>query len=456
MRIKTIVLFCLISFSILAAGQSLQNIGNLEVGVGVVDISGENAVILDPLHVRATVFRQGSMQYAIVECEVGAISKDVTIPAREKAALKTGIPFTNIIVAATHTHKSHPVKDLLPAIVQAVAEGQAALKPVRLKSALGQQFNVSFNRRYFMKDGTIVFNPMFLNPNIVRPVGPIDPEVGIVMFHDVATNTPVSCILNFALHLDIVGDEGAAAVPNSISADYPYWIEKSLRRDFGNSFNSLFLTGSCGNLNHWDFSKPGPQRGHETKSKQVGDSLYNSVKRALPSAKEETPSLAARYRVINVPVHSYTAEDLAWAKGVQSSAMSGKSEMPNERQQFLNKVRKNRILTLDRLKQEGMTALPIDIQVFRLSDNTAVVTMPGEPFVEHGLTIKNYSPFENTMVVELASYNVSDNSLTYIPNKKAYWQGEYEVENSILAPGGGEMIVTAILEMLNELKEDVK
>jgi len=456
MRIKMFILLSLVSFSILAAGKSMQNKGDLEVGVGVVDISGENAVILDPLHVRATVFRQGSAQFAIVECEVGAISKDLTIPAREKTALKTGIPFTNIIVAATHTHKSHPVKDLLPAIVQAVAEGQAALTPVRLKSALGQQFNVSYNRRYYMKDGTIVFNPMFLNPNIVRPVGPIDPEVGIVMFYDAATNSPVSCILNFALHLDIVGDEGVAAVPNSVSADYPYWIEKSLRQDFGNSFNSLFLTGSCGNLNHWDFSKPGPQRGHDTKSKQVGDSLYNSVKRALPSAKEETPSLATRYRVINVPVHSYTAEDLAWAKGVQSSSMSGKSEVTDERQQFLNKVRKNRILTLDRLKQEGMTALPIDIQVFRLSDNTAVVTMPGEPFVEHGLTIKNYSPFENTMVVELASYNVSDNSLTYIPNKKAYWQGEYEVENSILAPGGGEMIVTAILEMLNELKEDVK
>jgi hypothetical protein len=456
MRVKISILLSLVSFSVLTLGQSLQNKSNLEVGVGVVDISGENAVILDPLHVRATVFRQGSAQFAIVECEVGAISKDVTIPAREKAAQKTGIPFTNIIVAATHTHKSHPVKDLLPAIVQAVAEGQATLKPVRLKSALGQQFHVSYNRRYFMKDGTIVFNPMFLNPNIVRPVGPIDPEVGIVMFYDAATNSPVSCILNFALHLDIVGDEGVAATPNSVSADYPYWIEKSLRRDFGNSFNSLFLTGSCGNLNHWDFSKPGPQRGHDTKSKQVGDSLYNSIKRALPSAKDETPSLATRYRVINVPVQSYTAEDLAWAKGVQSSSMSGKSEVPDERQQFLNKVRKNRILTLDKLKQEGMTALPIDIQVFRLSDNTAVVTLPGEPFVEHGLTIKNYSPFDNTMIIELASYNISDNSLTYIPNKKAYWQGEYEVENSILAPGGGEMLVEAIVKMLKELKEDVK
>jgi neutral ceramidase len=456
MRIKVFIFLGLVSFSVLTSGQSLQNKSNLEVGVGVVDITGKDAVILDPLHVRAMVFRQGFEQFAIVECEVGAISKDLTIPARQQSSLKTGIPFEKIIVAATHTHKAHPHKDLLPAIVQAVSDAQASLKPVKLKSSLGYQFNVSFNRRYYMKDGSIVFNPMFLNPNIVRPVGPIDPELEIAMFYDAATNAPLSCLLNFALHLDIVGDEGPrASLPNSVSADYPYWIELSLRKDFGSNFNSLFLTGSCGNINHWDFSKPGPQRGHDTKSKQVGDSLYNSMKRALKSEKEESPSLASRYRVINVPVQSYTVEDLAWAKDLQGNSLSGKSEVPDERQQFLNKVRKNRILTLDALKQQGMTSLPIDIQVFRLSDNTAIVTLPGEPFVEHGLTVKNYSPFENTMVVELASYNISDNSLTYIPNKRAYWQGEYEVENSILTPGGGEMLVNAIIKMLKELKEDV-
>jgi len=37
------ILLSLISFSVLTPGQSLQNKGNLEVGVGVVDISGENA-----------------------------------------------------------------------------------------------------------------------------------------------------------------------------------------------------------------------------------------------------------------------------------------------------------------------------------------------------------------------------------------------------------------------------
>ncbi len=456
MKSLSIFILAFFFYVTMSAGQSLTKVSPLEIGTGIVDISGEKAIVLDPLHVRAVVFRQGINQYAIVECEIGAVSWELTIPAREQVSKKTGIPFENIIIAATHTHKSHPHKDLLPAIIKAVTDGQAALKPVKISTALGYQFNVSYNRRYYMKNGKIVFNPMFLNPDIVRPVGPFDPEVGIVMFQDAASSIPVSCIVNFALHLDVVGDEGKAAAPGSVSADYPYWMEKSLKEDFGKDFSMLFLTGTCGNLNHWDFSKPGPQRGHETKSKQVGDSLYSSVKKALPASKEELPSMASRYRVINVPVQSYTKEDLEWARNLETASLSGKSEVPDERAQFLMRVRKNRILTLDMLKQKGMTALPIDVQVLRLTNNTAIVTMPGEPFVEHGLSIKNNSPFENTMIVELASFNISDNSLTYIPNKRAYWQGEYEIENSILAPGGGEMIVETILEMLNELKEDVK
>jgi len=275
------------------------------------------------------------------------------------------------------------------------------------------------------------------------------------MFYDVSTNKPVSCLLNFAIHLDIVKEYGAVyqqtgpGSRNSVSADCPYWIETFLRRDFGNTFNSIWLTGCCGNINHWDFSKPGPQSGYKTKSKQVGDSLYASIERALPGAKEETPSLAVRYRMINVPLQSYTEEDLVWAKTVKN--LSNKSEEPSERKLFLDNVKRTRILYLDQMKRQGIVTLPLDVQVFRLSNNTAIVTLPGEMFVEHGLTIKNLSPFDNTIIVEMAN-----NGVSYVPNKKAFPQGGYEVENSRLAPGGGEMLVEAAIQMLNELKNDAQ
>jgi hypothetical protein len=72
-------------------------------------------------------------------------------------------------------------------------------------------------------------------------------------------------------------------------------------------------------------------------------------------------------------------------------------------------------------------------------------------FVEYGLTIKNFSPFDNTIIVEMAN-----NGVSYVPNKKAYSQDGYEVENSRLATGGGEMLVQAALQMLKELKTDAE
>lgn len=242
-----------------------------------------------------------------------------------------------------------------------------------------------------MKDGSVVFNPMFFNTDIVRPAGPIDPEVNIVMLYDIVDNIPIASLTGFALHADIVKEYGsryqknAVGDKNSVSADYPNWIEESLRKDFGSEFNSIFFPGCCGNINHWDFSKPGPQSGHKTKSKEVGDSLSASIMRALKTAKEETPSLAIRARLIDVPLQEYTSDDLAWAKRVDQSSLSGKSEELSERQHFLNNIKRRRIVWLDEQKQKGITSVSLDVQAFRLSDNTAIVTLPGEMFVEYGL-----------------------------------------------------------------------
>jgi hypothetical protein len=295
---------------------------------------------------------------------------------------------------------------------------------------------------------------MFLNPNIVKPAGPINPFVGFILIKDAANDHPLASFTNYALHLDIVKQYGTVyhnegkGSRNTVSADYPYWLEESLREDFGENFNSIFFTGCCGNINHWDFSKPGPQSGYKTKSKEVGDSLYKTIKRILPHLKNETPSLAIRSKEVNVPLQSFTNEDLTWAKKLDNTALSSKSEKIDERRQFLNSIRKKRILWLNKQKEKGIASLSLDIQVFRLSKNTAIVTLPGEMFVEHGLILKNHSPFDKTIVVELAN----NCEISYVPTKLAFRQGGYEVENSRLTLGGGEMLVEAAIQLLKELK----
>jgi hypothetical protein len=420
-----------------------------------VDITGEEAEILDPLKVKAMVFMQGDEQAAIVECDVTGVSSEISRPAREQAEAATGIPYENICVAATHTHMANPHKELVPAIVEAISSAKKSLEPVKIESAIGQEFTVAFNRRYYMKDGSVAFNPMFLNPDIVRPVGPIDADVNFVLFTSAIDSKPAASVSNYALHLDIVKEYGAVyqktgkGSRNTVSADYPFFIEQTLRKEFGPGFNSLFLTGCCGNINHWDFSKPGPQSGYD-KSRQVGEALGRAIKDALPKLKDETPALAVKTRIVEVPLQSYTPEDLKWAQAMRDKKLSSKSEEMSERQLFLDRVKMRRILWLEEQKQEGRVSMDIDVQAIRLSENTAIVTFPGEMFVEHALTVKNMSPFGNTMVMEL-----SNNSVGYVPNRLAFKQGGYEVENSRLAKGGAEMLVKAAVEMLKELKEEI-
>jgi len=86
------------------------------------------------------------------------------------------------------------------------------------------------------------------------------------------------------------------------------------------------------------------------------------------------------------------------------------------------------------------------VQVFRLSSDVAVVGLPGEVFVDLGLAIKQASPFDTTLVIELCQ-----DAPGYIPTKKAFAEGSYETVNSRIAPGGGEMMVKAAVRLLKEL-----
>lgn len=430
---------------------------SFEVGTGVVNITGPDAVVLDPLQVKAIVLRQGSEQFVIVECDLGGVRKGLADEAKKIIQEKCGIPIDRICIAATHTHMTGSVKpNLAEPIAEAVIQATKAMRAVKIESIIGIEFQIAHNRRYWMKNGTVRFNPMFLNPDIVCAAGPIDPEVNFMLFRDAKTDKPVSSLASYALHCDTVKEYGAryqksgAGSAKAVSADYPYWLEEFLQEKFGDSFTSVFGAGCSGNINHWDFSKPGPQSGHKTTTKHLGKSLADAVLEELGNSKNVDGSLAVRNRVVQVPLRSFTAEDLTWARQLDKSKTSGKSEEMSERDQFLNNVKKRRILRLEKMRKESDT-IPLLVQVIRLDNEIAIVTLPGEMFVENGSSIKNLSPFENTMVIELAN-----NSCGYVPNRKAYPQGAYEVVNSIIAPGGAEIMMQAAVEMLEELKEKSK
>jgi len=405
----------------------------------------------NPLHAKAIVLRQGDVSTAMVFCDIIGLSLEVSSRARRQAAERTSIPASNILIAATHSHtgplyfgalrkhfhdtavaehgsdpceKMDYAEQLVEKLTGVIVQAEAAAKPVHLAAGSTEQQGLSFNRRFHMKDGTVRFNPGVLNPDIVRVAGPINPEVGMVFFNE-GDGDPVAAIVNFALHLDTVGG-------TQYAADYPYFLEQSLREKYGDKFVLLFGTGTCGDINHIDVTKK-----ERLKTDHIGRTLAETVKAKKESLKTVAePSLGVRSGIVEVPLQQFGPEKVTWAR--ESINKVSTSELS-----FLEQVEAYKILA--RQMRPGET-IPLEVQVFRLSRDVAVVGLPGEVFVDLGLAIKRASPFATTLVIELCQ-----DAPGYIPTKKAFAEGSYETVNSRIAPGGGEMMAEAAIRLLKEL-----
>jgi len=446
------------------------NAAPLTAGVAVVDVTPPvpyrmsgyfrerlSDGILDPLYAKAVVFQQGDTTAALVFVDVVGMSLDVSTTAREKAAAQTGIPYENIAIAATHSHTGplyfgalrehfrrktiekhgediHEKIDyphqLVEKLAQAIEQAQQRLQPVTLTAGYGREERLSFNRRFHMKNGTVRFNPGQQNPNILRVAGPIDPEVGLIQLSSTKTGKPLAAMVNFALHLDTVGG-------TKYSGDYPKHLQDVLRAKYGDEFLSLFGTGTCGDINHVDVTIRGRRSAEE-----IGRMLAESVARDLPKLKPiAEPSLAVKSTSVSAPVQEYTPEQIAAAAQTMESVADSKTP-------FLKRVEAYKISAL---QLRGVESIALEVQAFRLSRDLAIVTLPGEVFVELGMAIKQASPFETTLVIELAN-----DAPGYIPTEKAFAEGSYETVNSRVQPGNGEKIVEAAIGLLKELGDSVE
>ncbi|MHC4242299.1 MAG: neutral/alkaline non-lysosomal ceramidase N-terminal domain-containing protein, partial [Planctomycetota bacterium] len=378
----------------------------------------------NPLRAKAIVLRQGEASGALVFCDIIGLSLDVSSRVRRRAAKKTGIPAENILITATHSHTgplyfgalrkhlhnlavakhgSDPYEkvdyssELVKKLVRVISQANAKAKPVRLKAGATEQAGLSFNRRFHMKNGTVRFNPGVMNPDIVRVAGPIDPDIGIVFFNKAGSRNPDAALVNFTLHLDTVGG-------SKYAADYPFYIEQSLRQAYGDDFVSLFGTGTCGDINHIDVTKR-----ERLKTDFIGKTLAQTVKAKASSLENVAePSLAVRSETVHVPLQNFGPDKVAWAH--QSIKKVGTGELS-----FLEQVEAYKILA--REMRPGDT-IGLEVQVFRLSSDVAVVGLPGEVFVDLGLAIKKASPFATTLVIELCQ-----DAPGYIPTKKAFAEG---------------------------------
>src|SRR5437868_7171470 len=175
----------------------------------------------DDLHAKAIVLESAGKAAAQIVLDLISTPRGLVEPTRREIERTTHLRGADVMISATHTHtgpvlgrdsrfggQSDIVRDYLsglPAkIAEAVRLAESRLTPAKAFAARGREESIAFNRRYHMTDGTVGWNPGKLNPRILKPAGPIDPEVPIVYFESTG-GQPLATYVNYAVHLDNVG-----------------------------------------------------------------------------------------------------------------------------------------------------------------------------------------------------------------------------------------------------------
>lgn len=443
---------CVLALCGLAGAQPLR------VGRATVDITPEAGTpmgggytlnlskgIHDPLACKAIALQSGEASAAIVSCDVESIHTPTVEAARALIAKQSRIPAGNVSIGATHSHSGPEMTPQviegatgragelirrfhagLPGkIAESVRLAEADLREARAFAARETESTISFNRRFLMKDGTVMMNPGQMNPDAVRAMGPIDPEVAVVYFAT-PKGEPLATLVNFALHVTVWGGE-------DMSADFPGVLAELLSAVKGKGMVTVFTNGCSGNINQIDAGSRHPAFG-AAESRRVGTILAAAVMKAYKKLEPvEGPLQVFSERAPTVKPE-FTPAEVEAAKAVIRRSHAGESI------DFLTLVNATRTMNVHAY---GAQPLPSEVQVITLGNSLAFAMFPGEAFVELGLLLKMASPFRFTIINEL-----SNGMLDYFPDRKAYDEGGYEPTTARCVQGCGETLVETARSLL--------
>lgn len=403
--------------------------------------------VRDDLFARALVLRSGEGALALVSCDLVSVEESWVALTKQLIQTDTGIPPERVLICATHTHTGPEVRPgrLLPVnpewlgklpglIAEAVRKADETRFDARLYPGRGSEEDLAFNRLFRLKEGTELFGRG--EPGqAIAPAGGIDPEVLVLKVSD-GTGRLRALVVNYALHVDVIGGGGA----NFISADWPGELAKTGSAVYGDDVVTLFLNGCCGDINHSPHSPTELPRGGPDKSIQLGRALAGVAINAAEKA-EPMPSPALDAMLEGVPIPYYSRENVMQAYVEELRA----KDKPNDFEQYV-------INNFDSWPFDGQVA-EVPVHALRVGD-VALVGLPGEIFVAHGLEVKKWSPAAFTFVAELAN-----DWFGYVPTTDQAERGAYGARPILsrrLCSDAGRRMTDAAQVMLWKLWEEQK
>lgn len=401
--------------------------------------------IHDELYAKIVVIEEREL-IVLVSTDLLCIPAEVVKKIRSLAAQRIGTREEWIAIAATHTHsgpelridaKETPnpsyVQNLIDDIAGGIYAAWRVREPARIGIGSGTIHGIGVNRRH--PDGL-----------------PVDPEVGVLRF-DFESGQPGGVLINYTCHPVVLGPDNLL-----ISADYPGYTTRLIERVKGDGAIVIFTNGATGDINTGhsaDLSALGypiPGRTFE-RAEKLGTMLAGEVIKTLETIELKTEvTVAAKRKILSLEL-----KELPTLEQVQNNVKAKQvvlnqvlAEGAPEKRVIKAKVDKLYAeLLLENVTHQAKTpvmhSIEIELQAIRIG-NCALLTFPGELFVEIGLNIKKRSPFEQTYILGYTNGYVG-----YLPTVQAFQEGGYEAVSSRFTPESARIIECEAVDLLRSL-----
>jgi hypothetical protein len=417
-----------------------MTVKRLQAGVAELDITGQIGLELaaelnprvskgmrTPLMAKALVLTNGEEMLAVVTLDLLGLESEAAGRLVQKTSEQCGLrpegtmlvcshtrgaPYTTPVVGWPGLHEGY-VAEVVAKVPNVVSQAQDRLEDASLGVGHAVLPHLVFNHRLMTRNMKAITAWLGVPKNeVLVPEGPTDPRFSVFVIRD-GRGFPLCFLWNFAADNRFPSDD-------QVSAGLPYYVQQELDTRLGRHVPGLYLGGCGGNL-----------------SFTLGlEASVDAVTSAVMAVQLETPcdpmvKIGCAQQKMVLPIRDYSR---FW------SEPDIELKYPQAVEAFRQEV--------ELLQKAGAYGVPTDVQVFRLG-RSALVGLPGMPFVEFALDIKAKSPAQATLVAG----NVNG-YLGYVITRQAFEGEGFEAwlaRSAQVGPGGGEFMAEAAVNLLNEL-----
>ena len=414
---------------------------------------------LDDLLASAMALRCGEKTILMIAVDNCLIKTHIADGYRRSIAEATGVAAENIFLCASHTHTGPELGDgyedskqytafLGSRLCDAATLALADLKNAKMGFIYGwAPERVAYIRRYKMKDGSTWTCPPINDPNIDHPIGTLDQRVNVLRFDREGGETVV--LVNYGVHADTVNGE-------LISSDWPGWMRRTLEKAL-DGVKCMFFPGAEGDVGSTHVYPTGGDMNdteisfdNEMKSpgmaRFVGRALAGTVLQVYDKAAYvDVDSIDCVRKTLKIPTNMPMPEDLPLAHKYKELHDAGRDDLIPYTAMELTTVVAEALRMCE--LEHGPEFIELTLTGIRIG-NVALVGIPGEPFTDVGVRIKEAEGWD--LILPCALTNGYQG---YFPMQSAFDEGGYEARTSQYAAGVAERIIAGGKELLEEMHQ---